>query len=66
MTIYRDDEVEVRGEDAGSRVVSTVVWAFACIVIVAMLVWGMLHMGWIFPRTTEHKVDINVTAPANR
>jgi hypothetical protein len=49
-------------DDSGSGAASNFVWAFALIVIVAIIV-GALYYGGFLSGRQKKEVDINVTAP---
>jgi hypothetical protein len=51
------------GDDSGSGAASNFVWAFALIVIVAIIVGAMYYGGFLSGRQSK-QVDINVSAPS--
>jgi hypothetical protein len=51
------------GDDTGSGAASNFIWAFALIVIVAIIVGAMYYGGFLSGKQKK-EVDINVTAPS--
>ena len=50
--------------DSGSNTASNVIWAFALIIIVAILVGGFYHGGFIGGKSQKHEIDVNIQTPS--
>ena len=51
--------------EEGNSTASNFIWAFAFIIIVAMIV-GVFFYGGFLGGTKKHQVDIDISAPASR
>ena len=56
-------EEATMGDDNGSGAASNFIWAFALIVIVALIVGAMYYGGFLSGRQNK-QVDINVSGPS--
>jgi hypothetical protein len=51
-------------DDGGSGTASNFIWAFALIIIVAIIVGGFYYSGFLGGKSQKHEVDVNISAPS--
>jgi len=50
--------------DSGSNTASNFIWAFALIIIVAIIVGGFYYGGFIGGKSQKHEIDVNIQTPS--